>query len=1683
MSQKTSSRIHKPKTSPVPARPVQASAANSFTNQDSAQPHSFVSAESGHSIGQVSIVAANVQTKLTVGEANDKYEQEADSVANKVMGMSLSPGDTADSTANTVQSPLASAQPGIQNKPLSITPWVQRQTDSKDKEEKDPLQTKALIHRQAENEEDEDEQTLQSKALIQRQTESDDEEDPLQAKALIQRQSENEDEEEQALQAKASIQRQTENDNDDEDPLQAKATTQAPSVSSELEGRLNRSQGGGQALSESSRGFFEPRFGHDFSQVRIHADGEASQASRSLNAQAFTRGNDIYFGAGRFQPETKPGRQLLAHELTHTIQQTGSRPLGANAQGLNRKPVQRKPLVFNLPAIGSISSLPRSKQHAVIARKADTGFAAQVSSDSVAVAESVSGPVFTDPGKTQTNQTSDRSKGDNETENNVTASTTDTSAAQSQTETDETTVQTRSPETQSTETTADSTSSLITQTDQTSQAQAGEAAATQSNQTANQGATTAETETATETSLPESADPSTLLGVVTQVPATRALDSFNLVQAESQAALERETSTLESELPKIKTPTGIAASKPQQKKKQKDQTPTSAADFNSEQSGKGRDPNIAARQPTRVEAQADFSRADRAARAARSSDGTDPSSAISALNAINIPTGRVPSQLGPRPVVNLSGEANPQQADTFKNESDQQVTQAGTESRKQSQQDFGEKAIAPAPDETVLEAKQGLQGASVSGEALAKAQPVPEEVRGDIDQTMGASLAPALEQENNNYQSAQEEFDTGKVQAETEADAERQSMEQATQDEQLAARADASKQVNQQRKDTQREIKEVEDNFTDKSSQATTTEKEKIQTRDIQGRDEAEGHFEQAEKDAEKKKKEAERDAAKEKADAKSKGENEGFFSRIGSAIGDFIDSVKEAVGAIFDALKEAVTVLFDKAKKLALAAIDLARDAIVGLIKGLGVLLKGFVSVAFAAFPSIAERMNSKIDGVVESTTKTINDAAESLKKGVSALLDVLASVINGLLSVVQAAYNFALGAMSLIVRGEFDKLGQYVVQSALKLIGSTLEGLMSLLGIGEAELQKIIADPVKFLANFVGAIKQGLNNFVGNIVQHLTGGLVSWLFGTFANAGIKLPTKFDLAGIFTFVAQILNLTYEALRTRLVKLLGGNGEAIVGTVEKGAGFLLDLFTKGPIVLWERAKEFLGNLKEMLFGSLIEWLRNTIIVKAITTLVAFFNPVGAIIKAIQAIYNVAMFFKERWEQIKSFAQSVFSSIKNIAAGQVASAAGFIEKSLAKAIPIMIAFLARLLNIGGIVKKVKGVIDKIRKPINDAVGKVLGWLKGVVLKAWEGLKGVAGKLLPKQKKPKTQKERNQQVKAGLAALHKEEIRVDDDKDKKLTFEQAQAAARKIKKQFPVFGSIKVVDGGTRWDYLYAASSETKESGKEKDTEPRPVTSLQSVTTFSDGKALVKPLTAKRSGNPNTVDIPGWDHAQKLNAAFGEDTKGVVGRKGQWVKGHKVHHDLNGNGLDPDNIFIIDKKANKDMIDGPETDAAEELDKLIKLTNTESEEYNKVMYYEVLYTPHGDELPLSAFADRIAIEYGTVDQDGSGKVVLGTKPITSSKPSKDLENIRVNINGMGRENIILLLDVRPAFARYMAFVLNGNSFNTVRSLVGALRSKANIDSYNLGTQSITLNLINEQIKVILTKIDVDMTVGVQ
>jgi len=237
-----------------------------------------------------------VQTKLSVGKADDVFEKEADSVADRVVNNS-------DKGGAIQKMGVEGAK--IQEKPIdSITP-VQKMGAE---EEKEPT-----IQKQDEQEEQPVQKMEEKEDESVQKQEEPEEEEALQMQEVP---------EEEAVQKQEEPEEEAVQKAEEEEEPQAKLSGKQPKGGG-VEARLKSSKGQGQKMSKTTRREMEAGFGADFSDVNIHTGSEAQAMSDELGAQAFTSGKDVYFNDGKYDPDSKEGKHLLAHELTHTIQQKG----------------------------------------------------------------------------------------------------------------------------------------------------------------------------------------------------------------------------------------------------------------------------------------------------------------------------------------------------------------------------------------------------------------------------------------------------------------------------------------------------------------------------------------------------------------------------------------------------------------------------------------------------------------------------------------------------------------------------------------------------------------------------------------------------------------------------------------------------------------------------------------------------------------------------------------------------------------------------------------------------------------------------------------------------------------------------------------------------------------------------------------------------------------------------------------------------------------------------------------------------------------------------------------------------------------------------------------------------------------------------------------------------------------
>ncbi len=283
-----------------------------------------------------------IQAKLTIGPVGDRYEQEADRVAAQVVEQIHAPAAAQSTPGQAVQrqeeepeelqaKPEITALQRMEEKPEELQAKPEITTIQRMEEKPEELQAKPEITALQRMEEKPEE--LQAKPEITALQRMEEKPEELQAKpeiTTLQRMEEKPEE----LQAKSILQRQGQTSGE---------------AAPDLTAAIDIARGSGQPLDMDLQRSIGQAMGADFSGVKVHTDAQSDQLNRSLQAKAFTTGQDVFFRQGAYEPGSRGGQELIAHELTHVVQQNGAavqqspvllQPLSRGRVSLQRKPVE-----------------------------------------------------------------------------------------------------------------------------------------------------------------------------------------------------------------------------------------------------------------------------------------------------------------------------------------------------------------------------------------------------------------------------------------------------------------------------------------------------------------------------------------------------------------------------------------------------------------------------------------------------------------------------------------------------------------------------------------------------------------------------------------------------------------------------------------------------------------------------------------------------------------------------------------------------------------------------------------------------------------------------------------------------------------------------------------------------------------------------------------------------------------------------------------------------------------------------------------------------------------------------------------------------------------------------------------------------------------------------------------------
>jgi hypothetical protein len=418
------------------------------------------------------------------------------------------------------------------------------------------------------------------------------------------------------------------------------------------------------------------------------------------------------------------------------------------------------------------------------------------------------------------------------------------------------------------------------------------------------------------------------------------------------------------------------------------------------------------------------------------------------------------------------------------------------------------------------------------------------------------------------------------------------------------------------------------------------------------------------------------------------------------------------------------VNVFYTEGRQVFQAAMDRLIDRVASLVESRLAQAKADVATGQQQIKTYVAGLPVSLKAAGNAAEQAVADRFSELSTSIDDKKDELASA---LASKYKEAFDKADEALKQI-QDENKGLVQKFVEKLAEVIKALMEFKAKLLAIikkGQDAIGLILDDPIGFLGNMIAVVKGGFNAFMAHFPAHLEAGFIEWLFGSLAGAGIKLPADLTLPSILTLALDVLGITYDNMRAKAVKLVG---ERAVSVIEKVVEYVKVLIEGGPAKLWELVKEDLSDLKAMVIGAIKDWLITTVVKQAVLKVVSLFNPVGAIIQAILAIYNVVMFVIEKAQQILALIEAVVDSIAAIASGAIDTAIGSVEKALAKTIPLVIDFLARLIGLSGLTDKIKSFIHKVRSKVDKAIDKAIAKVVGVVKKLFGAAKAGVAKLL-------------------------------------------------------------------------------------------------------------------------------------------------------------------------------------------------------------------------------------------------------------------------------------------------------------------------------------------------------------------
>ncbi|MBD7918577.1 DUF4157 domain-containing protein [Cellulomonas sp. Sa3CUA2] len=377
--------------------------------------------------------------------------------------------------------------------------------------------------------------------------------------------------------------------------------------------------------------------------------------------------------------------------------------------------------------------------------------------------------------------------------------------------------------------------------------------------------------------------------------------------------------------------------------------------------------------------------------------------------------------------------------------------------------------------------------------------------------------------------------------------------------------------------------------------------------------------------------------------------------------------------------------------------------------------LIKGFITLLPGGdqmYSQLAEsgaiaQAGARVDGAVESLGISW-ELITSTFKGVWDLvtLEKLLSPIDTF-NEITAKFGEPLGRIFEFIAIVVET----VIELILRMMNFPPELVGNVVSNATAAIDDIVADPVGFLLNLIGAMKAGFSSFFGKIGTYLLNGLADWLFRGLTKLGVERPTELTLEAAIKLVVQLSGITVEVIWQKLAVHLGQETvDRIRGAVAMAGeafAFVQEVQEGGFSAIWARLTEKLSMLWDTLFDMVKDWIMSEIVDAAIAKVLSMLDPTGimAVINGAIAFFRAVQSVLDYVRELLEIVDSYVATIGAIAKGDVGPGAAMLEGGLAAAVPVAIGFLANQVGLGDAPEKIAEFVVGLREKLFEA----LDWL--------------------------------------------------------------------------------------------------------------------------------------------------------------------------------------------------------------------------------------------------------------------------------------------------------------------------------------------------------------------------------------